>query len=122
MKRSASHSKSFVISTGKWLWHDEAGGRWRVGDINKTPSWVTRCRSTTTWRRSSKPRSSWSSTCPSVKLSSIRALHWSLAHDLIREAALRQLPQSERRRIQRQAAAWLEGEAGDDVRLLRLAL
>jgi DNA-binding CsgD family transcriptional regulator len=45
-----------------------------------------------------------------------------LAHDLIREAAVRQLPLSERRRIHRQVAAWLEGEAGDDVRLLRLAL
>jgi DNA-binding CsgD family transcriptional regulator len=45
-----------------------------------------------------------------------------LAHDLLREAALRQLPAQERRRIHRQLAAWLEGQAGDDVGLLRLAL
>ena len=45
-----------------------------------------------------------------------------LAHDLIREAALRQLPLQERRRIHLQLAAWLEAEAGDDLGLLRLAL
>jgi DNA-binding CsgD family transcriptional regulator len=45
-----------------------------------------------------------------------------LAHDLIREAAMRQLPLPERRRIHRQLAAWLEAEAGDDIGLLRLAL
>jgi hypothetical protein len=45
-----------------------------------------------------------------------------LAHDLIREAAMRQLPLPEGRRIHRQLAAWLEAEAGDDIGLLRLAL
>ena len=42
-----------------------------------------------------------------------------LAHDLIREAALYQLPRSERRRIHSQLAASLEADAGDDVGLLR---
>jgi len=45
-----------------------------------------------------------------------------LAHDLIRETALRQLPGHERRRIHRQLAAWLEAAAGDDIGTLGLAL
>jgi len=45
-----------------------------------------------------------------------------VAHDLIREAALQQLPLHERQRIHRRIAAWLEGDAGDDVGQLRLAL
>jgi len=45
-----------------------------------------------------------------------------IAHDLIRESASRELPQSERRRLHRRLAAWFEREAGDDVRQLARAL
>jgi DNA-binding CsgD family transcriptional regulator len=44
------------------------------------------------------------------------------AHDLIREAASASLPESARRRLHGRLAEWIEGEAGDDVKLLREAL
>lgn len=43
-------------------------------------------------------------------------------HDLIREAADRELPGAERLRLQRRLAAWLEARAGDDLTILRRAL
>lgn len=45
-----------------------------------------------------------------------------VAHDLIREIADRQIPEGERRDTHRRIAAWLEGEAGDDLSLLLEAL
>jgi DNA-binding CsgD family transcriptional regulator len=45
-----------------------------------------------------------------------------VAHDLLREAALEQLPQEARRQVHRSLARLLEREAGEDVRLLREAL
>lgn len=45
-----------------------------------------------------------------------------LSHDLIREAAASELPEQTRRQLHRRLAEWLEGQAGDDVRLLREAL
>ena len=45
-----------------------------------------------------------------------------LGHDLIREAASASLPLSARRRLHTRLADWIEGEAGDDVKLLREAL
>lgn len=45
-----------------------------------------------------------------------------LAHDLIREAAAASLPLSARRRLQARLADWIQGHAGDDVKLLREAL
>jgi len=45
-----------------------------------------------------------------------------LTHDLIREAALADLPEIARRRLHRRVAERLEIDAGDDVRLLREAL
>jgi DNA-binding CsgD family transcriptional regulator len=45
-----------------------------------------------------------------------------LAHDLIREAALADLPEHSRRELHRRFAEWLERDAADDVRLLREAL
>ena len=45
-----------------------------------------------------------------------------ISHDLIREAAVGDLPGPTTRRLQRRIAEWLEGQAGDDVRLLREAL
>lgn len=44
------------------------------------------------------------------------------AHDLIRESAAASLPASARRRLHFRLAEWIEGEAGDDVMLLREAL
>lgn len=45
-----------------------------------------------------------------------------VAHDLLREAALAQLPEEARRQVHRGLARLLESEAGEDVRLLREAL
>lgn len=45
-----------------------------------------------------------------------------LAHDLIREAAAASLPLSARRRLHARLADWIQGTAGDDVKLLREAL
>jgi len=45
-----------------------------------------------------------------------------VAHDLVREAATRQLPTARRRRIHRRLALWLEREAGDDHLLLLSAV
>ena len=45
-----------------------------------------------------------------------------LAHDLIREAAIASLPPGARQRLHARLADWIEGQAGDDVRLLREAL
>ena len=45
-----------------------------------------------------------------------------LTHDLIREAASASLPPSARRRLHARLAEWIEGDAGDDVKLLREAL
>jgi DNA-binding CsgD family transcriptional regulator len=45
-----------------------------------------------------------------------------LAHDLIRDAALTNLPEDSRRRIHSRLAGQLEVRAGDDLRLLREAL
>ena len=45
-----------------------------------------------------------------------------VAHDLVREAASRQLPRARRRRIHRRLALWLEREAGDDHLLLLSAV
>ena len=45
-----------------------------------------------------------------------------ISHDLIREAAVGDLSGPTTRRLQRRIAEWLEGQAGDDVRLLREAL
>lgn len=45
-----------------------------------------------------------------------------LTHDLIREAAERELPGSVRRAFHRRLAEYLEEEAGDDLQLLRQAL
>jgi len=44
------------------------------------------------------------------------------SHDLIREAALAELPQRSRVRLHRRLAEWLETEAGNDLQLLREAL
>jgi DNA-binding CsgD family transcriptional regulator len=41
-----------------------------------------------------------------------------LAHDLIRAAAIRELPAERRLRLHRLLSEWLEAEAGDDVQLL----
>jgi DNA-binding CsgD family transcriptional regulator len=46
----------------------------------------------------------------------------SLGHDLIRAAALEDVPGEKRREVHRRLAEWLEGIAGDDVRRLREAL
>jgi DNA-binding CsgD family transcriptional regulator len=45
-----------------------------------------------------------------------------LAHDLIRAAAVRELPEEQRVRIHRRVSDWLVRGAGDDVRRLREAL
>jgi DNA-binding CsgD family transcriptional regulator len=45
-----------------------------------------------------------------------------LAHDLIREAVTASLPVSARRRLHKRLADWIEGAAGEDVKLLREAL
>lgn len=45
-----------------------------------------------------------------------------VVHDLLREAALRQLPAAERRRLHRRLAAWLEAEAVGDLATLQEAL
>lgn len=45
-----------------------------------------------------------------------------VSHDLVREAAARQLPAARRRRIHRRLALWLEREAGDDHLLLLAAV
>jgi DNA-binding CsgD family transcriptional regulator len=45
-----------------------------------------------------------------------------VSHDLVREAAARQLPTARRRRIHRRLALWLEREAGDDHLLLLAAI
>lgn len=45
-----------------------------------------------------------------------------LAHDLLREAALAEIPEDVRRQVHRNLASLVEREAGDDVRLLREAL
>jgi DNA-binding CsgD family transcriptional regulator len=45
-----------------------------------------------------------------------------VAHDLLRAAALEQLPEEARRQVHRSLARLLESEAGEDVRLLREAL
>lgn len=45
-----------------------------------------------------------------------------IAHDLIREAAVRELPEAERRRLHGQLAAWLEAKAGDNLQSLARAL
>lgn len=45
-----------------------------------------------------------------------------IAHDLLREAALEQLPADVRRQVHRSLARLLDREAGEDVRLLREAL
>jgi len=45
-----------------------------------------------------------------------------VAHDLIRESAVRELPESERRGLHRQLAEWLERSAGTDVRQQSRAL
>ena len=45
-----------------------------------------------------------------------------VSHDLVREAAARQLPAARRRRIHRRLAGWLEREAGDDHLLLLAAV
>jgi DNA-binding NarL/FixJ family response regulator len=45
-----------------------------------------------------------------------------LTHDLIRDAALRELPEESRRALHRRLAAQLEAGAGDDLRQLREAL
>jgi DNA-binding CsgD family transcriptional regulator len=45
-----------------------------------------------------------------------------VAHDLLREAALEQLPTDVRRQVHRNLARLLEREAGQDIRLLREAL
>ena len=45
-----------------------------------------------------------------------------VAHDLIRESAVTELPEAERRRLNRRLAEWLEGSAGEDVRGLSRAL
>lgn len=44
------------------------------------------------------------------------------AHDLVREAVLRDLPATLIRRTHESVAAWLDAEAGDDLHLLREAL
>ena len=44
------------------------------------------------------------------------------AHDLIRTAALAELPVQTRRTLHRRLAEWLEGEAGEDLRSLRESL
>jgi DNA-binding CsgD family transcriptional regulator len=43
-------------------------------------------------------------------------------HDLIRTTVLAELPGQTRKRLHRRLAAWLEAEAGDDLKLLREAL
>ena len=45
-----------------------------------------------------------------------------VAHDLIRAAALEEMPEAEQFRLHRRLTEWLEAEAGDDVKLLRQAL
>lgn len=45
-----------------------------------------------------------------------------IAHDLIRESAVSELPEAERRGLHRRLAEWLEGSAGEDVRMLSRAL
>ena len=45
-----------------------------------------------------------------------------LAHDLIREAAVRDIPEETRRDVHRRLSQWLGGVAGDDLRRLREAL
>jgi DNA-binding CsgD family transcriptional regulator len=45
-----------------------------------------------------------------------------VAHDLIRAAAAREIPHDVRPRLHRMVASHLEGQAGDDVRVLRAAL
>jgi hypothetical protein len=45
-----------------------------------------------------------------------------LAHDLIRDAALTELPTDEQQRIHRGLAGWLESRAGDDIGLLQQTL
>jgi DNA-binding CsgD family transcriptional regulator len=44
------------------------------------------------------------------------------AHDLIREAASASLPLAAQRRLHARLADWIEGQAGDDVKLIREAL
>lgn len=43
-------------------------------------------------------------------------------HDLVREAAIRELPPPQQRRLHRRIAEWAEAEAGDDLRSLFRAL
>ena len=43
-------------------------------------------------------------------------------HDLVREAAVRELPPEQQRRLHRLLAEWIEAEAGDDLRSLFRAL
>jgi DNA-binding CsgD family transcriptional regulator len=45
-----------------------------------------------------------------------------VTHDLIRAAALEDMPEPEQLRLHRRLAEWLEAEAGEDVKLLRQAL
>ena len=45
-----------------------------------------------------------------------------VTHDLIRAAALEDMPEEEQLRVHRRLAEWLEAEAGEDVKLLRQAL
>jgi DNA-binding CsgD family transcriptional regulator len=45
-----------------------------------------------------------------------------ITHDLIREAAARELPEPEQQRLHARLAAWLEAGAGDDLQLLSEAL
>jgi DNA-binding NarL/FixJ family response regulator len=45
-----------------------------------------------------------------------------LAHDLIRDAAVREIPDEQRARIHRRVGEWLVGTAGNDIRRLREAL
>ncbi len=45
-----------------------------------------------------------------------------IAHDLIREAARRELPDEEQRRLHQLLGSWLEEDSGDDVRRLFAAL
>ena len=45
-----------------------------------------------------------------------------IAHDLIREAAVRELPEAERRRLHGKLAGWLEAKAGDKLQPLARAL
>jgi DNA-binding NarL/FixJ family response regulator len=45
-----------------------------------------------------------------------------VVHDLVREAALSELPERQRRSHNRRLAAWLEGSADDDLQLLASAL